>query len=665
MSALLTLTRREIVERRPLLWGTLAAALLPILARLQPWLRPELRRDWHEGLALIFGITFPIALAIGLGASVIGEDLAQRRLGFYFSRPLSGWSIWASKTLAAILITLGTVAAFVLPVALLSDVRPSAMLGDLIRKSPDWFLPWIAGLVGLILVAQAAAGAYRARDGLFALDIGALALLVAMGAGLVSRLNAAGVFLFSPELGHSTGERLVAPVLLVVAATAAIAAAMQVIVGRTDARRGHLALSTILWGTLAAGLLCAAGFTSWVLSVTPQDVGALPWGIRATSSGSHVAFFARQGRLDYRPMFLVDTTTGRFDRIPTARLRGFAFSADGRRAVWIEDSDPPTLALRLLDTPESAVRRSTLSAGTAPWLAALSDDGRQALLASQERIVVVDTDSGREAASASLDQLGADARSPVSYSFWSFVGDTVVGFFPSRGLPLVISTFAFRTGRITAGPKVDGVDWVRQVRDGRALLMGVMGRGPVVVVDGAKAHVLVAGHGLLGTAMLLGEDRVAALVNRESDRRLVVWNREGQPTLDVPFPAGVSVVAGEPRPGWLALAADLGHPARTVFVDLATGAVIREEAGLTPAAAWNGEQSLPPGSPGARLFVGTRGEIVRLDPETGRREAILVPPGAESELGSPERPISASPAASPTPETPGAGGTTGSRAPGR
>ena len=71
-------------------------------------------------MAFLFGVTFPIALAIGLGASVIGEDLAERRLGFYFSRPLSGWAIWASKNLAAILITLGTGLVFVLPVALLS-----------------------------------------------------------------------------------------------------------------------------------------------------------------------------------------------------------------------------------------------------------------------------------------------------------------------------------------------------------------------------------------------------------------------------------------------------------------------------------------------------------------------------------------------------------------
>jgi hypothetical protein len=363
-------------------------------------------------------------------------------------------------------------------------------------------------------------------------------------------------------------------------------------------------------------------------------------------------------------MFLLDTTTGRFDRIPMARLRGFGFSPDGRRAVWIEDGNPPALVLRLLDAPEFEARRSPLGGeGSAElWLAALSDDGRQALLASKHRIVIVDTDSGRETASAGLDQLGA--QSPVTYSSWSFVGDTVVGFLSARGAPLVVTTYAFRTGRVTPGPRVEGVDWVRQVRQGRALVNGVMGRGPMVMVDGTEARVLVAGPGLLGTAMLLSEGRVAALVNRESDRRLVVWNREGRVTLDLPFPAGVSVVAGEPRPGWLALAADLGHPARTVFVDLGTGAVVREELGLTPAAAWNGEQSLPAGSPGARLFVGSRGEIIRLDPETGRREANLVPPGAESELGSPARPISVSPAASRSPAPRGAGGTTGSPAPG-
>jgi len=628
MSALLTLTRREIADRKPLLWGTLVAALIPILARLQPWLRPDLRRDIHESLALIFGITFPIALALGLGASVVGEDLAQRRLGFYFSRPVRGWMIWASKTLAATLITLATFAAFVIPVVALSDGRWSAVLADLVRKFPGWVLPWIAGLLALIFVAQAVAGAYRARDGLFALDIVALATLVTLAAALGWRLYAAGA---------ATLAYMVLPAIVLVSLAAAVAGAMQVIVGRTDARRGHLALSTTLWGTLAASLLGAAGFSSWVLSVSPQDVGAYPWSVQTTASASHLAFWAARPRAGYQPMFLLETATGRFDRLPWNRVLGFAFSRDGSRAVWIEggEGEVPELVLRPLDVLGSSTIRSSLGryAGVDPQLARLSDDGREAVLATRTRIAIVDTYSGREVASASGGQLGVDARSAVLHSRCAFVGDAVVGFFvppPSAGLPLVISTFDFRTGRVAAGPRVEGIEWVRTVRDGRALVSGR--NGPLAVVDASSVLQLVPAENgtVVGSATLLDEGRAAAFVNRGGDRRLMVWNHEGRTTLDVPMPAGTSFLAGEPRAGWLALGVDFSKPPRTVFVDSTTGAVVREEEGLTPAAAWNESGTLPAGSPGSQVFVGTKGEIVRLDPVTGRRETILVSAAPES-----------------------------------
>ena len=98
--------------------------------------------------------------------------------------------------------------------------------------------------------------------------------------------------------------------------------------------------------------------------------------------------------------------------------------------------------------------------------------------------------------------------------------------------------------------------------------------------------------------------------------------------LDVPSPEGSSTVVGEPRAGWLALIAggDYLTPPRTVFVEAKTGAVVRVEEGLTPAGHWFEGHDLPAGSPGSRLFVGAKGEIVRLDLDTGRRETIFKSP---------------------------------------
>jgi hypothetical protein len=131
---------------------------------------------------------------------------------------------------------------------------------------------------------------------------------------------------------------------------------------------------------------------------------------------------------------------------------------------------------------------------------------------------------------------------------------------------------------------------------------------------------------VVGSATLLEDGRAAAFVKREGDPRLLVWDREGRTAVDVPFPAGSSVVAGEPRVGWLALGpgTDYSKPPRTVFVDSTTGAVVRVEEGLTPIGHSFDDSTLPVGSPGSQLFVGSKGEIVRLDPDTGRRDAVFV-----------------------------------------
>ena len=242
---------------------------------------------------------------------------------------------------------------------------------------------------------------------------------------------------------------------------------------------------------------------------------------------------------------------------------------------------------------------------------------------------MVDTDSGREAASASTEQLGVDTRRPMQLSRFVFLGDSVVGFFaapPSTGLPLVVSSFNFKTGGVTGGPKIDGLDSVRSVRSGRALASGR--NGSLAAVDSTEVHWLLrAQEGLVvGNATLLEDGRAAAFVKRGGDPRLMVWSPEGRPTVDVPAPAGTSIVAGEPRVGWLALGpgANYSKAPRTVFVDSTTGDVVRVEEGLTPTGPWFEGPTLPAGSPGSRLFVGPKGEIVRLDPDTGRRDSIFV-----------------------------------------
>jgi hypothetical protein len=188
----------------------------------------------------------------------------------------------------------------------------------------------------------------------------------------------------------------------------------------------------------------------------------------------------------------------------------------------------------------------------------------------------------------------------------------------------------FRTGQVTPGPHVQGSK-LSAIRDGRAVIDGV--DGTLELVDAGEVISLRAPEAgaAIAHATLLEDGSVVALLNRSGESRLLAFDRKGRPRLDTQAPAGKSRLGGEPRLGWLALATNPYVP-HTAFIDLSSGTVVRTEDGLQPASGFPGhDDNLPAGSPGSRLFVGTRGEVILLDPETGRREAVLVPPreGAE------------------------------------
>ena len=86
----LVIARREIAEKRFVLFAALAFAALPFLLAAIPIARGSGGpRDVMDIVAGLLCIGFTLALALILGANVIGRDLSENRLSFYFSRPVS------------------------------------------------------------------------------------------------------------------------------------------------------------------------------------------------------------------------------------------------------------------------------------------------------------------------------------------------------------------------------------------------------------------------------------------------------------------------------------------------------------------------------------------------------------------------------------------------
>ena len=102
MRGILAVASRELVERRLVFVAAAVAAVLPFFAPLFPWLRGNDLDELRGVVALTLATTFAAALAMGYGVAMISGELKARRLGFYFSRPLSGLAIWGGKLLAGV-----------------------------------------------------------------------------------------------------------------------------------------------------------------------------------------------------------------------------------------------------------------------------------------------------------------------------------------------------------------------------------------------------------------------------------------------------------------------------------------------------------------------------------------------------------------------------------
>nr|MDQ5873061.1 hypothetical protein [Acidobacteriota bacterium] len=180
MKGLLAVTRREIVERRNVWVAAGVASLIPIVFPLVPGMQGEPAGEVQAITAFALAGAFCAGLAIVLGASVVGRELADRRLGFYFSRPLSAFAIWAGKFFGALLLMFG--AAFLV-------LLPATLLGRAALLQPEETLPILllvaAASVLVLFVIHALGLWFRSRSLLFVLDwalAGATAVTVAAAA---------------------------------------------------------------------------------------------------------------------------------------------------------------------------------------------------------------------------------------------------------------------------------------------------------------------------------------------------------------------------------------------------------------------------------------------------------------------------------------------------
>ena len=649
MRGFVAVVERELVERRLLAVVALVAGLLPFLVPFVSNARHLDPVDLRSGAALAFGMTFTVIVAIVLGASVIAGDLAERRLGFYFSRPLSGWAVWAGKVAATALLTLGGGILVLFPAFLAGGIDFQSLLPGKALQSDLFSLGifWVSSTLFLILASHAVSVMVRARSPWLALDLAAAVVVgLLLWAARVDLLFA-GALPLSPSPWDVLAAALVFLGL-------AVAGAAQVIRGRTDPRRGHRVLSITLWGLLLLVAAAGQGFSRWMLDVSPEDLTHVT-DVFSSPRGSWIAFSGpARHRGEYRPRFLLDTASGR-----PFRTGGWwtLFSADGGRAVWMEPSrrslrgalENQELVLYQLDLrdPEAAPVATSLTFKGPFFSLALSPEGERLASIRDRRLVVEDLDREKILASIQLPGIPGVLWQDGGMRFLDSERILLVQLRPLKEGAALMFEGGFEVLAVVADLSQGSSIQLRTVTafpgypnlslspDGERLLVHGGRQGASKLFDlrtGQEIASLAPGQGpyWLTSPHFLADGRI---VSRASRQELQIFSPDLVPERTFRFDGALSPeIGGQPAPGRLIVAAAKPGPAissdpshwQIFLLNLATGEVRSLAKGLLPVEGPN----RGPSSAGSRLFRDGKGGLVSLDPATGKTRVIV--PGSPS-----------------------------------
>src|SRR5881394_32024 len=143
MNGTLIIARREIVEKKFVFLTALALAVVPFAAALLPVRRTMGPSGVILGVSVAIAVSLTLGLAVVLGSSMVSRELTERRLSFYFARPVGAFSIWFGKLGAALFTTLASLAIILGPSLLFArpawdsalTITKSTVLGGLVAAA--------------------------------------------------------------------------------------------------------------------------------------------------------------------------------------------------------------------------------------------------------------------------------------------------------------------------------------------------------------------------------------------------------------------------------------------------------------------------------------------------------------------------------------------------
>ena len=540
--------------------------------------------------------------------TTLAGEIANRRIGFYWARPVSGLSLWAGKLTGVWLLALTAAILVLLPSLAVDGLR--VLPSDLPSVSPVLILP---GLFALIAACHATSVAVRSRSALLIVDV------VALGVAFLA-IRLISLPLLRLRAGDAVlTNQLVARVALAIAALMGGAAA--VLIGRTQIRKAHRALSATFWTIVAGGVAIASLHSTWVAKARPASLSRIYYlDPGAARDWVTLTGYARGDTA----VFAFDIATGRFARVPNT-FEPVSFSPDGHRAVWFEydSGDPVRVISWNLSRPDSKPAPTHLLLPTFPAVTALSSDGGRLATYDYELLSVYDVETGALLGSARI-------RGRVWSGHALFVTPERVRLLVledgSLDTRLAILEFDVRTRRLTRTGSVTGLrldPYFFLSPGGSRVIVRDVGATQIGLFDavtGLRLATLLDGEEPVWIpACFLSGDRVAVITGE--GHRIHVLTSGGQIEQDLPLPAPAFGLLGQPVAGKLSLT--LRGSGTVGILDLATGK-LGELEGLRPVARWKAQSDPPlPDRSFGSLFSTSDGALVKVDPVTLQRRTIL------------------------------------------
>lgn len=322
---------RELYERRLVFAAALSLGLLGLASPLLPNLPTGSKSDSAQiaaAVTLIFAPVFTLAVAVLAGSAVLGRDLSEKRLSFYFLKPIPARAIWGGKMLAALVLSIGSAFLVLLPAMLFASKGISRMMQGWITLDFGRFLSFLLlGAVFGIAIGHQFGLVLRARSGWAALDVIALPLLGGTLATVVSHF-------FRARASHVAAVILLS-VLVVFLVSLYVSGAMGISRGRSEIKSVQRVSSIVLWSGVGIGVLLAILYTLWVRSASLDSLDQLAE-VETSRTGNTLAIGGiSRGRFDYVPVFITNAETGKGFRIGgDLSAHGVLLSDDGQTAVW-------------------------------------------------------------------------------------------------------------------------------------------------------------------------------------------------------------------------------------------------------------------------------------------------------------------------------------------